>query len=62
MRMNSQIRKNIIPICNKFITINNRFSTTTEKKRFKILGLQQIAIGGIDKNVLSNFWVDLLGA
>eukprot|EP01038_Epipyxis_sp_PR26KG_P009526 gene9526-12832_t len=28
---------------------------------FRILGLQQIAIGSKDKSLLSNFWVDLLG-
>lgn len=30
-------------------------------KPFKILGIQQIAIGGLDKSKLSKFWVDLLG-
>mmetsp|Transcript_28133 Transcript_28133/g.30741 ORF Transcript_28133/g.30741 Transcript_28133/m.30741 type:complete len:171 (+) Transcript_28133:132-644(+) len=28
---------------------------------FRILGIQQVAIGGLDKNVLSKFWVDQLG-
>jgi lactoylglutathione lyase len=28
---------------------------------FKILGIQQIAIGGEDKSKLKNFWVDVLG-
>jgi lactoylglutathione lyase len=28
---------------------------------FKILGLQQIAIGGLDKGKLSHLWVNLLG-
>ncbi len=28
---------------------------------FNILGVQQIAIGGLDKNNISNFWVNLLG-
>ena len=28
---------------------------------FKILGLQQIAIGGLDKGKLRHLWVDLLG-
>lgn len=35
-----------------------QFST---KRNFKILGIQQIAIGALDKAPLSNFWVDLLG-
>lgn len=28
---------------------------------FQILGIQQIAIGGLDKSKLARFWVDLLG-
>lgn len=28
---------------------------------FQILGIQQIAIGGLDKSKLSGFWVDILG-
>ncbi|WP_310270755.1 VOC family protein [Roseateles saccharophilus] len=28
---------------------------------FKVLGLQQIAIGGVDKNKLRHLWVELLG-
>jgi len=28
---------------------------------FRVLGLQQIAIGGLDKAALKHFWVDLLG-
>jgi len=28
---------------------------------FNILGLQQIAVGGLDKQKLRAFWVDLLG-
>jgi lactoylglutathione lyase len=31
------------------------------ERPFKILGLQQIAIGGLDKEKLKKFWVDLLG-
>lgn len=34
------------------------FST---QRPFRILGLQQIAIGGLSKQELSNFWVDALG-
>lgn len=28
---------------------------------FKVLGIQQIAVGGTDKNKLSRFWVDIMG-
>ncbi len=28
---------------------------------FKVLGIQQIAIGGLDKSKLATFWVDMLG-
>lgn len=28
---------------------------------FKILGVQQIAVGGEDKKKLETFWVDILG-
>ena len=34
---------------------------TVTKKPFKILGIQQIAIGGQDKNDLKKLWVDMLG-
>jgi len=33
----------------------------TTDRPFRILGLQQIAIGGRDKSALSSFWVELLG-
>jgi len=28
---------------------------------FRILGIQQIAIGALDKNELSQFWIDIMG-
>ncbi len=28
---------------------------------FKVLGVQQIAVGGLDKNKLSHFWVNIMG-
>lgn len=28
---------------------------------FKVLGVQQIAVGGLDKSALKHFWVDILG-
>jgi lactoylglutathione lyase len=31
------------------------------QRRFRILGLQQVAVGGIDKQRLRRLWVDLLG-
>jgi lactoylglutathione lyase len=31
------------------------------ERPFKILGLQQIAVGGLDKGALRNFWIDILG-
>jgi hypothetical protein len=33
----------------------------TSGRNFKILGVQQIAIGALDKKVLSDFWVGKLG-
>jgi len=33
----------------------------TSERPFRVLGLQQIAIGGPDKSVLRQLWVDLLG-
>jgi lactoylglutathione lyase len=32
-----------------------------EKRPFRVLGLQQIAIGGLDKGALRKLWVDVLG-
>jgi lactoylglutathione lyase len=37
----------------RFISMPNR--------PFKVLGIQQIAIGGLDKNALRKLWVDTLG-
>jgi lactoylglutathione lyase len=31
------------------------------ERPFSILGLQQIAVGGLDKGALRNFWIDTLG-
>ena len=36
-------------------------TTTTTSKPFRILGLQQVAIGGPDKQRLRALWVDMLG-
>ena len=35
--------------------------SATNARPFRILGLQQVAVGGLDKAALSAFWVDLLG-
>jgi lactoylglutathione lyase len=32
-----------------------------EPRPFRVLGLQQVAIGGVDKSALRSLWVDLLG-
>ena len=34
---------------------------TTPVRPFKVLGIQQIAIGGLDKKRLQTLWVDMLG-
>jgi lactoylglutathione lyase len=34
---------------------------TPIQRPFKVLGIQQIAIGGTDKNQLKKLWVDMLG-
>jgi len=35
--------------------------STLSQRPFRILGVQQIAIGGADKNKLRHLWLDLLG-
>ncbi len=35
--------------------------STSENRPFRILGLQQIAVGGLDLGALRNLWVDTLG-
>ena len=34
---------------------------TAGGKKFKVLGLQQVAIGGLDKSALSSFWEGHMG-
>ena len=34
---------------------------STGAKPFRVLGIQQIAIGGLDKSALTKFWVNTLG-
>ena len=31
------------------------------ERPFQVLGLQQIAVGGLDKSALRRFWIDILG-
>jgi len=33
----------------------------SESRPFNVLGVQQVAIGGLDKNKLKAFWVDIMG-
>ena len=33
----------------------------SDPRPFNVLGIQQVAIGGLDKNKLRAFWVDLMG-
>ena len=33
----------------------------SEARPFNVLGVQQVAIGGLDKNKLRAFWVDIMG-
>jgi lactoylglutathione lyase len=35
--------------------------TTMVQRPFKVLGIQQIAIGGLDKHKLQQLWVEMLG-
>jgi lactoylglutathione lyase len=41
--------------------MNARGDTMRTPKPFKILGIQQIAIGGTDKQRLKSLWVDIFG-
>ncbi|MAI79969.1 MAG: lactoylglutathione lyase [Deltaproteobacteria bacterium] len=33
----------------------------SEQRPFKVLGIQQVAVGGLDKGKLRRFWVDIMG-
>ena len=35
--------------------------TAMSERPFRILGVQQIAVGGLDKGELARFWVDVMG-
>mmetsp|Transcript_9256 Transcript_9256/g.17432 ORF Transcript_9256/g.17432 Transcript_9256/m.17432 type:complete len:201 (+) Transcript_9256:325-927(+) len=44
------------------ITTTTRTNTTTASPRpFKILGLQQVAVGSIDASALKHLWLDIFG-
>jgi lactoylglutathione lyase len=46
----------------KFLDLNKAdMSNSPITKPFKILGIQQVAIGGPDKNKLKTLWVDMFG-
>ncbi|OQR82824.1 glyoxalase family protein [Achlya hypogyna] len=34
---------------------------STSARPFRVLGIQQVAVGGLDKGALKNLWVDTLG-
>jgi lactoylglutathione lyase len=36
-------------------------AASSSERPFRVLGIQQVAIGGLDKKKLSNLWVDVLG-
>lgn len=42
-------------------SVGRRFFSSVNHRPFNILGIQQIAVGGLDKSILSKFWVDQLG-
>jgi hypothetical protein len=42
-------------------TFQSTRQITTEPRPFQILGLQQIAIGNVDKGPLSDLWTDIFG-
>lgn len=41
--------------------MTNSSTTNSTTKPFKILGIQQVAIGGADKTKLQKLWVEMLG-
>ncbi|EQC34800.1 lactoylglutathione lyase [Saprolegnia diclina VS20] len=40
-------------------TLRRHFSSST--RPFRVLGIQQVAVGGLDKGALKHLWVDTLG-
>jgi lactoylglutathione lyase len=51
-----------LQLIKKFLDLNKAdMSNSPITKPFKILGIQQVAIGGPDKNKLKTLWVDMFG-
>jgi lactoylglutathione lyase len=46
---------------NRSIDRQTERKSSVSERPFSILGLQQIAVGGLDKGALRRFWVDTLG-
>ena len=44
-----------------FSAARARHLSTSASRPFKVLGLQQIAVGGPDKSKLAKLWTDVLG-
>ncbi len=41
--------------------VAKRSLSVASERSFRVLGIQQVAIGGLDKKALSSFWVNTLG-
>ena len=56
---------NSLILASRRLALSNRRSFQTTAKRsgdnFRVLGLQQIAVGGLSKEKLASLWVDTLG-
>lgn len=67
----NQIQRTLLR-SSRLVTTSSLWSATTAQtlprsfaseaaRPFKVLGVQQIAVGGLDKEALRHLWVDLLG-
>jgi len=45
----------------RYLNISTGSGNNYNNKTFRILGVQQIAIGALNKNLLVDFWVNKLG-
>jgi hypothetical protein len=55
-----------VPYLDQFQVVSRQFSTSSSttihlSRPFRILGIQQIAVGGLEKGPMTSFWVDILG-
>jgi hypothetical protein len=52
-----------VVLSRQFSTSSSSSSSTTIhlSRPFRILGIQQIAVGGLEKGPMTSFWVDILG-